>query len=99
MTEDTVQATDQTSQQLQQIVEAAFEEAPAIYANGFLNGIGLVDSYLILQANGRSMAVVNMSLSVAKTMAQSLTAMIENYEQQTGNMVATLDEVQDRANR
>lgn len=85
-----------TAEQLQQIVEAAFTEAPALYANGFVNGIGMTDSYLVLQANGRSVAVVNMSLPVAKTLGQSLLDMIRSYEQQIGEEVPSLEEFQRR---
>ena len=89
-----MQTTNEATQQLQQIVEAAFVEAPSLYANGFVNGLGLTDAYLVLQANGRSVAVVNMSLSVAKTLGQSLLMMVGSYEQQTKQSVPTLDELQ-----
>jgi len=67
-----------------------------LYANGFLNGIGLTDAYLILLANGRSVGVVNMSLSLAKTLAQNLSVMVEEFEKQTGETIPTLDELQNR---
>ena len=97
MAEETMQRTSETPQQLQRIIETAFAEAPALYANGFVNGLGLTDSYLVLQANGRSVAVVNMSLSVAKTLGQSLLAMVESFEQATGQEVSTLDQIQNQS--
>jgi hypothetical protein len=93
----TTQPDEAPADQLQRIVEAAFAEVPNLYTNGFVNGLGLTDSYLVLQANGRSLAVVNMSVSVAKTLGQSLLAMVESYEQQSGQTVATIDELQERA--
>jgi hypothetical protein len=98
MANDKATPTDETAaEQLQRIVEAAFAEMPNLYTNGFVNGLGLTDCYLVLQVNGRSLAVVNMSVSVAKTLGQSLLAMVESYEQQSGQTVATLDELQQRS--
>ncbi len=85
------------AQQLHQIVEAAFAEAPTIYANGFVNGLGLTDAYIVLQTNGRSVAVVNLSLAAAKTLGQSLLEMVESFERETGSSVATISQLQDRA--
>ena len=93
MAEDRTPVSNEGTQQLQRIAETAFAEAPMLYANGFLNGLGLTDSYLILQANGRSVAVVNMSLSVAKTLGQSLITMVESFERDTGQTVSTLGEI------
>ena len=95
--EKTTQPDEAPTEQFQRIVEAAFAEVPNLYTNGFVNGLGLTDSYLVLQANGRSVAVVNMSVSVAKTLGQSLLAMVESYEQQSGQTVATLEELQRRS--
>jgi len=96
-TDKTTQPADAAAQQLQRIVEAAFAEGPNLYTNGFVNGLGLTDSYLVLQANGRSLAVINMSLTVAKTLGQSLLAMVASYEQQSGQTVPTIDDLQQRA--
>ncbi|MBM7842767.1 hypothetical protein [Herpetosiphon giganteus] len=81
---------------LQSLVEDAFMEAPLMYTNGFINGLGSTDAYTVLQTNGRAVAVVNMSLPVAKTLGQGLLAMIAAYEQQTGETVATLDQIHGR---
>ena len=83
--------------QLQQIVEVAFAEAPTLYANGFVNGLGLTDAYIVLQTNGRSAAVVNLSLAAAKTLGQSLLEMVESFERETGTRVATINQLQDQA--
>lgn len=95
--EDATHRTGTSAQQLQEIVESAFAQTPLLYANGFVNGLGLTDAYLVLQANGRSVATVNMSISVAKTLAQSLTAMVDSYERETGQTVRTLGELQEQA--
>lgn len=91
--EDIRQGANEPTEELQRIVEAAFAESTTLYMNGFVNGLGLTDAYVVLQTNGRSVAVVNMSLSVAKTLGQNLLAMIERFEQQTGQPIPTLDEL------
>lgn len=94
MTNDTTQVTQPSVQELQQMVNVAFAEAPFLYANGFVNGLGLTDAYMVLHANARPVAVVNMSMSVAKTLGQNLLAMIESYEQQTNQTVPRVEELQ-----
>lgn len=86
-----------TTSQLQQIVEAAFASAPILYANGFVNGLGVTDAYVVLQANGRSVAVANMPLAVAKALGEGLLEMVRSYEAETGRQVPSLDELSRRA--
>ncbi len=97
MTDNSTRIGNATAEQLQNIVKTAFEEAPTYYANGFINGLGMADAYIVLQTNDQSVAVVNMSLSMAKTMAANLLVMVQNFEQQTGHKVPTLDELQQRS--
>jgi hypothetical protein len=94
MTDNATRIGTGSAEQLQNIVKTAFENAPTYYANGFVNGLGMADSYLVLQTNDQSVAVVNMSLSMAKTMANNLMLMVRNFEEQTGQKVPTLDEIQ-----
>jgi hypothetical protein len=96
MTDNATRIGTGSAEQLQNIVRTAFEEAPAYYANGFVNGLGMGDAYLVLQTNDQSVAVVNMSLSMAKTMANNLLVMVKNFEEQTGQKVSTLDEIQSK---
>jgi hypothetical protein len=88
------QTREDATEQLQRIVQQAFVEAPAIYANGFVNGVGLTDAYLVLQTNGRSTAVVNLSLPVAKSLSENLQAMVRAHEQKSGQKVRSLEELQ-----
>ncbi len=94
MSGDEQQAEGATTE-LRQLVERAFAEAPALYANGFVNGLGIADAYLVLQANGRPVAVVNMPLSLAKTLGESLLEMVQSHEQHTGQRVRTMQELDD----
>lgn len=97
MSNDTSQVTQPSIQALQQLVDTAFAEAPFLYANGFVNGLGLTDAYIVLQANARPVAVINLTMSVAKTLGQNLLAMIASYEQQTNQTVPTIEELQAQA--
>ena len=79
--------------QIQEIAQSAFNAAPGLYANGFLNGVGLTDSYIIFQTNGPTTADINITLSTAKTLGKNLTDMVSAYETETGNAIPTLDEL------
>ncbi len=43
----------QESDSLQSVIKEAFEKAPVVYANGFANGFGTADVYVVLQINGQ----------------------------------------------
>ncbi|MCB0076012.1 MAG: hypothetical protein KDD73_01240 [Anaerolineales bacterium] len=70
-----------------------------LYANGFIKGLGLTDSYVVWQVNGRSVALVSMSLSVAKGLGQNHVSMIEPYEAASGQAVPTLEAIESRRRR
>lgn len=80
----------QDQNRFEQIAADAFAQAPLVYANGYVNGVGLTDSYVVLQANGRAVAVVNLPLTIAKALGASLTQMVADYETQTGTTVPDL---------
>ena len=83
-------------QQLQQVAQEAFEKAPSLYVNGFVNGLGATDTYIVFQTNGQTTLVINMSLSLAKTLGQSLLAQIERFEKQTDQTVLTMQQLNSR---
>jgi hypothetical protein len=97
MTDNSARIGNASAEQLQHIVKTAFKEAPTYYANGFVNGLGMGDAYIILQTNDQNAAVVNMTLSMAKTMANNLLVMIQNFEQETGQKVMTMEEIQGKS--
>lgn len=67
-------------------------QVPKIYANGFANAVGQGDTTTVLQQNGVPVAVLNLSFTVAKTLAKKLGGIITEFEQQTGNTIMTTDE-------
>lgn len=74
---------------LQEIAKNAFATVPNMYANGFINGAGASDMYVVFQLNGQSTVVLNMTPTLAKTLGQSLTAMVKAYEEKTDQTVSS----------
>jgi hypothetical protein len=64
-----------------------------LYANGFTIGLSNADTHIVLQLFGRPVAVWNLSYTLAKTLAQKLTHLVETWEKQTGHEVVTTDKV------
>ncbi len=85
--------TKNNAQPLQQVAQEAFENAPSLYVNGFVSGIGATDAYIVFQTNGQTTLVMNLSLSLAKTLGQSLTTQVERFEKQTGQAVLTMQQL------
>ena len=75
------------------------EGIPNLYMNGFISGVGLSDAYLVLQTNGKTTAVVNMSLSTLKTLAHNLMATIQGIEEKLEQETPTLQELQERLSK
>lgn len=69
------------------------QEIPKIYANGFMSGHSKSDVYVILERNGQSIAVVNMSFTMAKTLQESLAKTISNIEVMNDHVIMTIDDV------
>jgi len=76
-------------------VNAAMESEtiPKIYVNGFINSYGPADVVLVLQQNGKSMVVVNMSYTTAKTLVEKFSALIKGFEQTTEHEIMSIDTV------
>ena len=79
-------------QQLQKIGQDALSQAATACINGVGGGVGAADVDRVGQRNGQTTLVINMSLSLAKTMAQSLAGLIEQFEKHTGQPVLTMQQ-------
>jgi hypothetical protein len=66
---------------------------PKVYANGFMNGVGNADSTIIFQWNGNPVLVLNLSFTIAKTLALRLGQMIKDVESGSGNQIMIVDEI------
>lgn len=62
-----------------------------LYANGFVTALGNGDVLLILQQNGAPIAAINLSYTVAKTLAQKLGDLIKKFETNADHIIMTSD--------
>ncbi len=69
-------------------------EIQRIYANGFVNAMGVGDIMILLQNSKKPIAVLNLSYTVAKTLAIKLGALISQLEDSTGNTIMTTDDIE-----
>src|SRR3989304_6622316 len=88
-------ATDQkTPEDLGKIIEKAVEDnIETIYFNGFTNALGVGDVVILLQKNSKSVAILNTSYTVAKTLAIKLGEMISFLEDKTSQKMLTTDQI------
>ena len=69
-------------------------QLPRIYFNGFINSVGAADILVILERNGQHVAILNFSYTTAKTFVQKLGQLVAKLEQDMGQPVKTIDEIQ-----
>ena len=68
------------------------QEVPKIYANGFVTGVGNGDTLIVLQQNTKPIAVLNLSFTVAKTLALKLGNIIKEVEDKANTTILTTDD-------
>ncbi|KWT82929.1 hypothetical protein [Candidatus Magnetominusculus xianensis] len=68
------------------------EAIPKIYFNNAVFFLNPGDISILMQRDGSSVAVINMSLPVAKTVAAHLGSIIAEVEEKTGSKIMTLDD-------
>ncbi len=73
---------------LEQSIQA---EAPHIYFNGFSATLGAGDVILVLLRQGRQVGVLNMSYTMAKTLAEKMNTLVDILESKTGQQIMTSD--------
>ncbi len=69
-------------------------EVPKLYANGFSSALGMGDVTILLQQGPKTVAVLNLSYTVAKTLSIKLGGLIKSLEDGTGNTIMTTDQVE-----
>lgn len=86
---------DQGSEHVQRAIAEALEneELPRIYFNGFSTALGSADVLIVLNQQGKPVAILNASYTVAKTLAAKLGAVIATLEEISGNTIMTTDEI------
>ena len=74
-------------------------EVPKIYFNGFANALGNSDVVIVLQSNGKPVAVLNTSFTIAKTLIQKLNDVIGILEKNSGNSIMTTMDIDKALNK
>ena len=77
------------------LIDSAGQSAsiPHFYFNGLIMAQGTGDVTLILQLNNQYVAALNCSFTVAKTLAQTLTAGIQGLEKLSGREIMTVNDI------
>ncbi|MGE5446245.1 MAG: hypothetical protein ACM3SR_16890 [Ignavibacteriales bacterium] len=60
---------------------------------GFVTSLGTGDVLIVLERNGRPIALLNTSYTTAKSLVEKLGGLITVLEQKTGNPIMTIDEI------
>lgn len=82
-------------QALKKIIEQAVQsDIENVYFNGFTNSIGVGDIIILLQRNGKPVKLLNVSYTVAKTLAIKLLESINFFEDKTNQKMLTTDQVE-----
>ena len=69
------------------------EAIPKYYANGFISAMGTGDICLFLKQADAPVAIVNLSYTVAKSLALMLGSVIAELEKKSGNTIMTTDDI------
>jgi hypothetical protein len=87
----------------QQALDAALDnpDIPKLYANAFAVGLTNADMFIIFQKFGqRPAAVVNLSYTLAKTLAQRLGALVAEFEAKVAEQsILTTDRIDEAMKR
>lgn len=79
------------------IIEAfSSEEIPKIYVNGFANFQGNSDMGIAFRCNGKINVVVNMSFTLAKTLAEKIGQMVIDFEETTETEIMTTSVIDEK---
>jgi len=82
---------------LAQIQEAMTSDAiPHVYFNGFSCAVGAGDVVVVLTRHEQAVATLNVSYTVAKTLAQNLSLAVSELERLTGNQIMTVDDIKSK---
>ena len=66
---------------------------PKIYANGFTVGLTNADVAVVLQLSGQPVAILNISFTLAKTLAQKVGGVVSALEEAINQNLVTTDEM------
>lgn len=78
----------------QKVATARAVGAPDIYCNGAVVGLGISDVTMILERNGSPVAVLNMSYTMAKTIARITSQTVAQLEELSKRDILTTPEIE-----
>jgi hypothetical protein len=82
-------------EKLKEVIQKAIESnIETIYFNGFTNSVGVGDVVIVLHRNGKPIAILNASYTVAKSLAIKLNELIGFLESKTDQKMLTTDQVE-----
>lgn len=82
--------TDKTQTNINDVLAS---DIPETYINGFQIAAGQADIILILQRNGKNVETINLSFTIAKTLAQGLSEVVQKFETETGMNIKTTKDI------
>jgi len=86
MEESKVAGEDKQSAEVREIMALDLQE---VYVNGFQIAVGNADMIINLQRNGKFFERINLSFTVAKSLAQALTEVVQQVEVKSGMDIKT----------
>ena len=75
------------------ILSGTASEVVSVYANGFILGQTNSDIVLVLERNSRPVSILNLSFTLAKSLAVKLTQAVRELESRTQHEIMTTDMV------
>lgn len=66
---------------------------PKLYINGFVNSLSTGDVVIVGKCNEEPVVVINLSYTIAKSLAEKLSGVVSMLEQKTGRDMLTADVV------
>lgn len=74
------------------IKEAVYDDkVHSFYVNGFVNAYHTSDIIIVFTKNGKNEVIINMSYTLAKSLAGRLTNLITAFEKRTSHEIMTAD--------
>ncbi len=84
----------QQNENKERIEKALEANIPNVYFNGFVNSISSGDIITVLERNGKPAAILNMSYTLAKTLAISLGQLVSQFEEGADRNILTTHDVE-----
>jgi hypothetical protein len=78
-----------------EVIALGDPSVPKIYANGFSLGFTNADVQMVLKLFGRPIAVLSISYTLAKTMAEQFTSIVKAWEDKTKQTLQTTQMIDD----